>query len=101
MPVYRGGAKFQRALESVRGAEQFFKRVIISLNSPLGSPDEKTTEDFRTAGDTRIEVIQTGEGLPWIPLQFFRLDYLENWRGFEQLDDVVRPRRRTQAPWNQ
>ena len=99
MPVYRGGAKFQRALESVRGAEDFFKRVIISLNSPLGSPDERTVEDFRAAGDTNIEVIQTGEELPWIPHQFFWLDYLEStgegsgsWVMWFAHDDELRPR---------
>lgn len=99
MPVYRGGAKFQRALESVRGAEDFFKRVIISLNSPLGSPDEKTVEDFRATGDTNIEVIQTGEELPWIPHQFFWLDYLEStgegsetWVMWFAHDDELRPR---------
>ena len=99
MPVYRGGAKFKRALESVRGAEHFFKRVIISLNSPLGSPDEKTIEDFRAAGGTRIEVIQTGEELPWIPHQFFWLDYLEStgegsatWVMWFAHDDELRPR---------
>ena len=99
MPVYRGGEKFRRALESVRGAEHFFKRVIISLNSPLGSPDEKATEDFRAAGDTKIEVIQTGEELPWIPHQFFWLTYLEStgedsgsWVMWFAHDDELRPR---------
>lgn len=99
MPVYRGGAKFKRALESVRGAERLFRRVVISLNSPLGSSDESAIEGFRASGDTKVEVIQTGEELPWIPHQYFWLDYLEttgegssSWVMWFAHDDELRPR---------
>jgi len=98
MPVYRGGAKFKRALESVREAERFFRRVVISLNSPRGSSDESAIEDFRASGDTKIEVIHTGEELPWIPHQYFWLDYLEStgegsssWVMWFAHDDELRP----------
>ena len=99
MPVYRGGEKFRRALNSIRGAEQHFRRIIISLNSPYGSPDERTIDDYQAAGDTKIEVIQSGEELPWIPHQFFWLRHLEatgegadDWVMWFAHDDELRPR---------
>ncbi len=99
MPVYRGGEKFRRALNSVRGAEHHFRRIIISLNSSPGSPDERIIEEFRAARDTTIEVVQTGEELPWIPHQFFWLDHLEamgeradDWVMWFAHDDELRPR---------
>ena len=99
MPVYRGGAKFARALTSVRAAESYFRRILISLNSPVGSPDDQTIEEYRSLGPTKIEVIQSGAELPWIPHQYFWLDYLEStgersddWVMWFAHDDEVRAR---------
>ena len=77
LPVYRGGLKFERALRSVRAAEPFFRRIVISLNSPADSPDLETVENYRNDGPSTIEVIHTHEELPWMAHQYFWLDYLE------------------------
>ncbi len=97
MPVYRGGIKFARALASVRPAEQHFRRIVVSLNSPAGSPDEATIEAYRAAGPTKIEVIQSGTELPWMPHQYFWLAHLEStgerpadWIYWFAHDDQVR-----------
>jgi hypothetical protein len=77
LPVYRGGERFRRALRSLRDAEPYFSRIVISLNSPQGSPDEDAIRDYREGGDTKIEVIQSGTELPWMEHQYFWLSYLE------------------------
>jgi len=77
MPVYRGGEKFNRALSSVRAVEPFFRRIVISLNSTVDSPDQDSIEAYRAEGPTKIEVVQTGREIPWIPHQYFWLNYLE------------------------
>ena len=99
MPVYRGGAKFARALASIRPAEQYFRRIIISLNSPAGSPDEDTVAAYRAEGATKVEVIQTGAELPWMAHQYFWLDHLQatgeqprDWVYWFAHDDQVRAR---------
>lgn len=78
MPVYRGGAKFERALASVRTSEQYFRRIIVSLNSPEGSPDEVAARSYRAGGGSKIEIIQTGTELPWMTHQYFWLTHLES-----------------------
>ena len=99
MPVYRGGAKFARALASLRDAESHFRRIVISLNSPAGSSDEATLAAFREAGATKVEVVQTGTELPWMQHQYFWLDHLEStgeqprdWVYWFAHDDQVRAR---------
>ena len=98
MPVYRGGAKFARALASVRGAEQYFRRIVISLNSPKGSPDEDTVAAYLAEGPSKVEVIQSGTELPWMPHQYFWLRHLEEtcegadtWVYWFAHDDALRP----------
>lgn len=98
MPVYRGGERFERALTSVRKSEQYFRRIVISLNSQKGSPDEGAIERYRQLGATKIEVIQAGTELPWMPHQYFWLDYLErtgarpnDWIYWFAHDDEVKP----------
>ena len=78
MPVYRGGAKFARALASIRDTEFAFRRIIISLNSPAGSPDEEVIQAYQEGGSSKIDVIQTGSELPWMAHQYFWLKYLED-----------------------
>ena len=99
LPVYRGGAKFQRALDSVRESERFFRRIIISLNGPVESDDADRVAAYRAAGRSRAEVIQTGAELPWIAHQYFWLDHLErtgersrDWVLWFAHDDQLRPR---------
>lgn len=77
LPVYRGGEKFARALESVRGCENYFRRLVVSLNGPAGSPDELLLLDYLRQGPTKIEYLHTGEELPWMEHQYFWLDFLE------------------------
>ena len=78
MPVYRGGAKFERALASVRRAEPHFRRIVVSLNSAAGSPDESIVAAYRASGPTKLEVVQTGTELPWMAHQYFWLQHLES-----------------------
>jgi hypothetical protein len=98
LPVYRGGPKFARALDSLRQSEQYFRRIVVSLNSPKGSPDEDTVAAYRTGGESKIEVIQSGTELPWMPHQYFWLKHLEatgetsaDWIYWFAHDDQVRP----------
>jgi hypothetical protein len=99
MPVYRGGAKFQRALDSIREAEPFFRRVIVSLNGPLESDDATRMARYLESGRSKAEVIQTGSELPWMDHQYFWLDHLEqtgeqgrDWVYWFAHDDQVRLR---------
>ena len=77
LPVYRGGRKFERALRSLRSSERFFRRVVVSLNSPADSPDLETLGQYQDHGPTKIEVVHTHDELPWMAHQYFWLDYLE------------------------
>jgi hypothetical protein len=98
LPVYRGGDRFKRALRSLRGSEQYFSRIVISLNSPSGSPDEDTVAQYKAQGPTKIEVIQSGTELPWMPHQYFWLSHLEesgakpdDWLYWFAHDDEIKP----------
>lgn len=103
VPVYRGGERFERALRSLRPSEQYFRRIVISLNSPQGSPDEDAVARYRGQAEadgspSKIEVVQTGTELPWMPHQYFWLDHLErtgvqpdDWVYWFAHDDEVKP----------
>lgn len=99
LPVYRGGEKFRRALASVRPAERHFRRIVISLNSAPGSPDEEIVADYLAQGPSKVEVIQSGTELPWMSHQYFWLDHLErtgersrDWVLWFAHDDQIRTR---------
>lgn len=99
LPVYRGGPKFARALASVRPAERFFRRIVVSLNSAPGSPDEDVVAAYRAQGPTKVEVVQTGAELPWMAHQYFWLEQLEqtgeqarDWVLWFAHDDQLRTR---------
>ena len=77
LPVYRGGAKFERALRSIRNAEQHFSRILISLNSERDSPDSQAVQAYLSHADSKIEFIQSGTELPWMSHQYFWLEHLE------------------------
>lgn len=98
LPVYRGGERFRRALRSLRGAEQYFSRIVISLNSAPGSPDETSVSEYRELGETKIEVVQSGTELPWMDHQYFWLAFLEksgaspdDWLYWFAHDDEIKP----------
>jgi hypothetical protein len=99
LPVYRGGEKFQRALESIRATEQYFRRIVISLNGPLDSLDAERAQGFLADGSTKVEVVQTGSELPWMQHQYFWLAHLEatgerphDWVYWFAHDDEIRAR---------
>lgn len=99
MPVYRGGAKFARALASVRPAERYFHRIVVSLNSEPGSADNATVDNYLQDGPSKIEVIQSGRELAWMAHQYFWLDHLvatgaqsADWVMWFAHDDQLRPR---------
>lgn len=98
LPVFRGGPKFERALDSVRRSEQFFRRIVVSLNGPHDSADRMCADAYRAAADTKVEVICTGTELPWMAHQYFWLDHLEQtgerpgaWVCWFAHDDQIRP----------
>ena len=99
LPVYRGGPKFVRALDSVRRSEHHFRRIIVSLNGPMSSADRDAVDAYLAAGDSKLEVIQTGTELPWMTHQYFWLGHLERtgessdtWIYWFAHDDQIRPR---------
>ena len=82
MPVYRGGERFERALGSLASTEHHFQRVVVSLNGPDGSTDVTALTDYReramkSGNPSKAEPIISGTELPWIPHQWFWLEYLE------------------------
>jgi hypothetical protein len=80
MPVFRGGERFKRALHSLHGASPYFTRIVISLNSPHGSPDMVMAEEFKKSYENPelIELISTNAELPWMQHQYFWVNYLES-----------------------
>jgi len=97
LPVYRGGARFLRALASLEASVPFFERVVISVNGPRESEDDLAA---RTAADRTpgISVITTGRELDWTPHQYFWLAHLERlgvgsdeWIYWFAHDDEVKP----------
>lgn len=99
LPVYRGGLKFERALDSVLASEQFFRRIIVSLNGPHDSVDVERATRYTQAHDSKVELITTGEELPWMEHQYFWLGHLERtgedgstWAYWFAHDDQIRPR---------
>ena len=99
MPVYRGGLKFERALDSVRRSERYFRRIIVSLNGPLESADRVAIDRYLASAPSKVEVIQTGTELPWMEHQYFWVTHLERtgetadtWVYWFAHDDQLRPR---------
>ena len=74
--VYRGGDRFQRALDSIIAAERFFSRIILSVTASIDSPDMRLAENFRDRLLPRTEIICTGTELPTMSHQAFWIDYL-------------------------
>jgi len=94
--VWRGGARFDRCLESIAAATPFFRRVIISLTAPEDSEDMRLAQQFQRQHPS-VEVICTGSEFPTMQHQTFWVDYLQrsgaspdDWIYWLAYDDQVR-----------
>lgn len=63
--VWRGGARFRRALDSIRSSEKYFKRIILSITSTQDSEDMKLASNYRDecanlGFSSKAEIICTG-----------------------------------------
>lgn len=81
--VWRGGERFQRALDSIGEAEKFFSRIVISITSELTSDDLTIADDYvkrmnSATEASRAEIICTGRELPTMQHQAFWISYLLN-----------------------
>jgi hypothetical protein len=79
--VWRGGERFARALESIRLAEHFFSRIVVSITSRADSADVALAHqylyDSKSRGlPSKIEIICTGQELPTMRHQAFWINYL-------------------------
>jgi hypothetical protein len=102
--VYRGGARFLRALESIERSEHLFRRVIISVTGANDGEDMRAAQSYvraRTVSGhpSKVEVICSGVELKTMDHQRFWISYLEHTGGDPQdwiywlaYDDQVRPR---------
>jgi len=73
---WRGGARLQRCLNSIRPAATFFDRIVISVTASYDSPDHRRAQDFST-GFANVDVICTGSELPTMKHQAFWVDHLQ------------------------
>jgi len=95
---YRGGNRFQRCLDSIATAEQFFSRIVISVTAELDSEDMQAAEQYRRAHpNSKVEIICTGVEMPTMQHQAFWVDYLKrtgarnsDWIYWLAYDDQVR-----------
>lgn len=79
--VWRGGERFQRALDSIGEAEKFFSRIVISITSEWTSDDLKIADAYvkrmnSATQASRAEIICTGKELPTMQHQAFWIAYL-------------------------
>ena len=102
--VYRGGERFQRAMESIDPAEHLFRRIIVSITGREDSADMTTVHDYlsqrrKLARPSKVEVICSGVELPTMEHQRFWIEHLEmtgaspdDWIYWLAYDDQVRAR---------
>lgn len=95
---WRGGARFQRCLDSIATARHHFARVLLSVTSAADSEDMLVANAFAGA-HPGVEVICTGRELPTMAHQAFWVDHLErtgarptDWVYWLAYDDEVRGR---------
>lgn len=79
--VWRGGLRFQRALDSIRDAEKYFKRIILSITAAPDSEDMQLAEQYLrtcalTGRPSRAEIICTQVELPTMQHQKFWINHL-------------------------
>lgn len=94
--VWRGGQRFNRALESIRAGRKYFSRVVLSVTGPVDGDDMRLALEFQES-DPSVEVICTGRELPTMQHQAFWIDYLEStgvhatdWIYWLSYDDEIR-----------
>lgn len=80
--VWRGGDRFQRALDSIRDSEKYFKRIILSITSAPDSEDMKIAERYlqesaHLGEPSKAEIICTQTELPTMQHQAFWIDFLQ------------------------
>lgn len=80
--VWRGGERFQRALDSIRDAEMYFKRIILSITSAPDSGDMSLARTYleecaRLGNPSKAEIICTGTEFPTMKHQDFWIRFLQ------------------------
>jgi hypothetical protein len=96
--VWRGGARFDRCLESVAASLHHFQHVLLSVTAPEDSDDVRRARQFASS-HPRVEVICTGREMPTMEHQAFWVDHLQHrgtspreWIYWLAYDDQVRVR---------
>lgn len=96
--VWRGGARFDRCLDSVAESLHHFQHVLLSVTAPEDSHDVRRAREF-AASHSGVEVVCTGRELPTMEHQAFWVDHLERrgtagseWIYWLAYDDQVRTR---------
>lgn len=94
--VWRGGDRFERALQSIRAGRRYFSRVILSITGPPDGADMQAALDFRSVEPT-VEVLCTETELPTMQHQAYWVDYLahtgvrsSDWIYWLSYDDELR-----------
>jgi hypothetical protein len=102
--VWRGGARFVRALDSIRDAEKYFKRVVLSITALPDSEDIRIAERYirecaQSGSPSKAEIICTQTELPTMHHQEFWIHHLlttgahdEDWIFWLAYDDQLRLR---------
>jgi hypothetical protein len=100
--VWRGGERFQRALESIQDVEDCFKRIIFSITSAHDSCDVRIAQEYisnctANGKPSKAEIICSGIELPTMQHQAFWIDYLkqshasgDDWILWLAYDDQLR-----------
>lgn len=102
--VYRGGARFLRALESIGRSEHLFRRIVVSVTGDNEGDDMQAAQAYlrehaEAGTPSKVELICSGVELKTMDHQRFWISYLERTGGHPQdwiywlaYDDQVRPR---------
>ena len=101
--VYRGGARFLRALESIGRSEHLFRRIVVSVTGDNEGDDMQAAQAYlrehaEAGTPSKVELICSGVELRTMDHQRFWISYLERTGGHPQdwiywlaYDDQVRP----------
>lgn len=94
---WRGGARFERCLNSIARSTHHFSRIILSVTSAENSDDMSLARQFQHEHPS-VEVICTGKELPTMQHQAFWIEYLQrtgakptDWIYWLAYDDEVKP----------
>lgn len=101
--VWRGGQRFERALDSLTTSEHFFKRILLSVTANSDSEDVRIAEQYiknrlASGHPTKAEIICSGRELPTMQHQLFWIQHLldtgaheEDWIYWLAYDDQLLP----------